>query len=133
MCRIARSRAGDLIDAIIEIAGQVVTQQLVLALGQRLGMVGDAGHGGVDPHAAHQSELLEPVHQPGHPRSGEQHDIGEFGHPESLLRRFGQRFQHVVSGQRQPLLGDQIAFQAARDPGVCAQKTAVRQQFVSSR
>ena len=69
---------------------------------------------------------LEPVDQPGHAGSGQQHGVGELGHPQPPVGRLGQLNQHVVAAEGQRVLGDELGLEHAHQRRVGPQERAPR-------
>ena len=91
---------------------------------------GDAAPVGLHGCAGDQPRPLQPVDQPGHPGAGEQDRVRELGHAQPALRGFGELDEHVVRGEGQPLLGDELGLERPGDPGVCPQERPPRGQLL---
>ena len=69
------------------------------------------------------------VDQPGQPGPGQQHPVGQVGHPKPPLRALRQLQQHVVRGQRQHVPLGEIVLHLPGDAGMRAQERPPDRQF----
>ena len=81
--------------------------------------------------AGHEPTLLQPIDQPRDTRPGQQHGIGELGHPQPPVGRLGQLHQHVVGGEGELLLGEQLDLQHPHDGRVGTQEGPPGRQLLA--
>jgi hypothetical protein len=63
--------------------------------------------------AAQQPVALQPVDQAREPAAAEQHAVGQLRHAQLTTRGVGEEQQHLVGGQRQVVLAQQLGVERA--------------------
>src|SRR4051794_19048313 len=95
----------------------------LLATGGRQHREGAAGV--VGARAALEVALaLEAIHQPGQPAATEQHRRGQVVHPHPAAVGVRQVHEHLVGGQRQPVLCEELGVERLGELGMDAQQAA---------
>ena len=79
--------------------------------------------------ALDQPVVDEPVDEPRHPGAGEQHGVGQLGHPALAVGRRLERDQDLVRAERQIVRGGELGVERFHQCGVDAQQPAPRAEF----
>jgi hypothetical protein len=79
--------------------------------------------------ARDQPVVDEPVDQPRHPRTGEQHGVGQLGHPALAVRRRLEGDQHLIGAERKVVGGGELGVERFHQRRMDAQQAAPRSEF----